>query len=60
MNRHKGTFLVSFLAYNTLIRTDGTTCLDVYYSIYDGENVKYKNRIMWDKWFLSHYYPLEN
>ena len=58
--RDGGSYVAIVENVEELISTDGTTCLDVYYSVFDGENVKYKNRMMWDKWFLSHYYPLEN
>ena len=58
--RDGGSFVAIIENVEELMDTDGKTYLDVYYSVFDGENVKYKNRMMWDKWFQSHYYPLEN
>jgi hypothetical protein len=59
--RDGGSFVAIIENVEELISTDGTTCLDVYYTVYDADGkCAFGNRKMWDKWFLSHYYPLEN
>jgi len=58
--RDGGSYVAIVENVEELMDTDGEISLDVYYSVFDGENVKYKDRMMWDKWFLSHYYPLKN
>ena len=44
--RDRGSYIAIVDYVEELISTDRTTCLDVYYSIYDGENMKYKDRMM--------------
>ena len=59
--RDGGSFVAIVENVEELMDSDGEIYLDVYYSLFDADGkCAFGNRMMWDKWFLSHYYPLEN